>query len=197
MPERQTPVMRAPTTSERLRDWLEQLQLGDQPLARVAKAVPDLQNQIPQFPQSTYGARLYEGLDPATEQMVEGVLNGGLMGVVRPIGRKLPIPTFRGAGGQYAQQIGKPGDRIPRGTQSSMGAENKIRRFRSDLGEFIWSDGSEIGKGWWRVARQPASNVKMQIERLREGFEKGVEHPPSAWERMEVDPAVFGPKRRK
>ena len=202
MPERQTPVMRAPTASERLRDWLEQLQLGDQPLARVAKAVPDLQSQIPQFPQSTYGARLYEGLDPATEQMVEGVLNGGLMGVVRPIGRKLPVP-------QVVPKMGGAGARIPKGGQNALDQPLKIRRFRSKHGTFLFDEGE-----WWRLPKQQGDGPTMKLQRLEKLHEmEGEGMMPRVLEERTVnvddfykrvleakgtvEPGSAGPKRRK
>src|SRR5688572_23983678 len=41
------------------------------------------------------------------------------------------------------------GDRIAKGTQSSMGLENKIPRFRSPHGTFIKHEGE-----WWRIGKQ-------------------------------------------
>ena len=136
MPERQTPVMRAPTTSERLRDTLRKLYEGasEQPLGQIADALglSDLQGMADQE----------SGDQPNT---------GLMLGMA---GRKVPVP-------QVVPKMGGAGGRIKPSGQSGLDQALKVPRFRSEHGTFVKHEGE-----WWRLPKQPGDAPTMKLQRL-------------------------------
>lgn len=184
MPDRQTPVMRAPTTSERLRDTLRKLYEGasEQPLGQIADALglSDLQGMADQE----------SGDQPNT---------GLMLGMA---GRKVPVP-------QVVPKMGGAGARIPKGGQNALDQALKVPRFRSEYGTFV-----KYNNEWLRLPKQRGDGPTMKLQRLEKLHEmEGEGRMPRVLEEFTVnvddfykrvleakgtvEPGSAGPKRRK